>query len=535
MRTREIDADAPATSDRQVRPRRDGAMHAAEPLVARNALPGSAAEAGAHLRAPRARLPRHLPDLNDTPPQSPDLPDLNDTPDYSPSSAGSSQTSDSDEEDWFSDGDAAPDPLTLPFVNHAELGIHGTPQTAHVFALLDMLDAHPEREQQVLRASADLLMELGALPELRDGLEDRARDGALHPVTAEAIWQLQALLVRLEDDDDVESEDESEDNEHEELALDLLRQTRPLGWEIARWLGQDHSDAAALSTFDDEPRAPAFARLLSRLRDASQDGHEDSASTAQRAEQVAAVIHAVAGDSDLRAQVYLIAQTALGSCRDNVLEGFSKVLLAVSNHQMVADIRSGRVDAVQFDRWAGQQFRLALLESEVTRFIHRELQRQDLGPWPRRQLTREPLETVMHAKQALRDRLDLPQGTVASVQAVQLSVLRGNDVNDLEHAVMQQARDPAAYGDFRMGHTTWREGMKALHPRAFAQLQQARDDDPFFDEDLPAPADLEGQVEYAIRARAVEARWRYEEDRLLRHLAGLEAPVLPVEPEPGTA
>lgn len=388
----------------------------------------------------------------------------------------------------------------------------------------------------MLRVSADLLVELGPLPELRDGLEARASNAALHPVTAEAIWQLRGLLVRFEDDD-VESEDEGEDSEGEELARDLQRQTMPLGWEIAQWLGRDHPDAAALSTFDDEPQAPAFARLLARLRDASHDGHDGSSSTAvaQRAEQVAAVIHAVAGDPDLRAQVYLIAQTALGSCRDNVLEGFSKALLAVRNHQIVADIRSGRVDAAQFDQWAGQQFRLALLESEVTRFIHRELQRQDLGPWPRRQLTREPLETLMHAKQALRNRLDLPEGTVTGVQALQLSVLRQKDVNDLEKAVMQQARDPAAYGDFRMGHTTWREGMKALHSRAFAWLQHARDDDPFFDEDIPASTDLEGQVEYSIRARAVEARWQHEEDRLLRHLAGLDAPMHPMKPEPDAA
>ncbi|MFD1837772.1 hypothetical protein [Paracidovorax cattleyae] len=51
--------------------------------------------------------------------------------------------------------------------------------------------------------------------------------------------------------------------------------------------------------------------------------------------------------------MFLIAQTALGSCNDNVLEGFSKVLLAVRDHQMVDGIRSGRVDAAHFHRWAG--------------------------------------------------------------------------------------------------------------------------------------------------------------------------------------
>ncbi|GKT00924.1 hypothetical protein AVKW3434_16065 [Acidovorax sp. SUPP3434] len=558
-------------------------------MAARNPLSGNAAEAAAYLRAPRAHLPLpdlntalpqppnlpdlntalpqppNLPDLNAALPQPPDLPDLNaalpqppDLPDLNaalpasseeyaaqphpldlnntppPSPDAWSETSDSEEESWQSENEAAPDPLTLPFANHAALGVHGTPHSSQVFALLDQLNAQPELAPQVLRVSADLLVELGALPELRDGLEARARDSTLHPVTTEAIRQLMGILIDFENED-VESEDEGEENEQDELARDLKRQTRPLGWEAAQWLGPDHPEAAALSAFDDEPQAPAFARLLARLRDAGREGPEGGSSTvaAQRGEQVAAVIHAIAGDPDLRAQVYLIAQTALGSCQDNVLEGFSKALLAVRNHQMVADIRSGRVDATQFQRWARQQFRLALLESEVTRFIHQELQRPDLGPWPKRQLTREPLETLMHAKQALRDRLDLPEGTVTGVQALQLSVLRQNNVADLARAVEQQASDPTAYGEFRFNHPTWREGMKALHPREFGQLTTARDDDPFFDEDLPQG--LEAEVEYAIRSRAVEAKWLHEENLLLRHLGKIGAPDPSMKPEPDMA
>lgn len=125
----------------------------------------------------------------------------------------------------------------------------------------------------------------------------------------------------------------------------------------------------------------------------------------------------------MREQVFLIAQTALGSCHDNVLEGFSKVLLAVRDHQMVDDIRAGRMGAPQFHRWAGQQLRLALLEKEVTWFIHRHLQRPDLEDSHRMNLEREPLEHLLRAKQALSPRLDLPEGTFFDVAGRSTSLL----------------------------------------------------------------------------------------------------------------
>ncbi len=43
---------------------------------------------------------------------------------------------------------------------------------------------------------------------------------------------------------------------------------------------------------------------------------------------------------------------------------------------------------------------------------------------------------------------------MTGVQALQLSVLRQKDVNDLEKAVMQQARDPAKTGSIEAFDTT---------------------------------------------------------------------------------
>ncbi|SFE25084.1 NEL-type E3 ubiquitin ligase domain-containing protein [Paracidovorax konjaci] len=474
-----------------------------------------------------AALPQspQLPDLNAALPQSPQLPDLNAALPQSPRpqrpTSGPS-----------SPARSAPDLLTLPYVDPAEFGLHGAPRPEQVFRLLDILNDRPEQGPRVLRVAADLLTILGAQPELRDGLEERwDRERSAHPATASAIQQLMDQLVTFERND-VESDDEEEADVDEELSKELMRQTAPLSQEIARWMSHDpRASAAVPDTFDEDPLAPAFARLLARLHEPGPEG--PSTAVEQRAGQVASVIDAIARSSDLREQVFLIAQTALGSCRDNVLEGFSKILLAVRDHQMVDEIRAGRVDATQFHRWAGQQLRLSLLESEVTRFIHQELQRPDLQPWLRKHLTREPLETLVHAKEALRKRLDLPEGTVSGMTALQVSVLSPRHIAALEQAVRQQAGDLDTCSEFMMGHSTWRAGMQALHPAQFQALHALRDADPIYVEDIPE--DLAGQADYAGRARLVEAHWRQQEDRLLRRLAGLDTPAPRTAAKPGPA
>ncbi|MDA8522910.1 NEL-type E3 ubiquitin ligase domain-containing protein [Acidovorax sp. NCPPB 4044] len=484
--------------------------------------------------------PPQLPDLNAAPPQPPQLPDLNAAlpqPPQLPDLNAALPTSPRPQRPTSGPSTPvppAPDLLTLPYVDPAAFGLHGAPHPEQVFRLLDILNAHPEQRPRVLRVAADLLVALGAQPELRDGLEERwAREMPVHPATASAIQQLMDQLVTFERND-VESDDEEETDVEEELSMELARQTAPLSHEMARWMSRDQRAPAAVSdTFDEDPLAPAFARLLARLHEPGPEG--SSTAVEQRAGQVAFVVDAISRNSDLREQVFLIAQTALGSCQDNLLEGFSKILLAVRDHQMVDEIRAGRVDAAQFHRWAGQQLRLSLLESEVTRFIHRELQRPDLQPWLRKHLTREPLETLVHAKEALRERLDLPDGTVSGMTALQISVLDPRHIAALEHAVLGQARDPDTYGEFMMGHSTWRAGMQALHPAPFQALHALRDADPIFVEDIPE--DVAGQADYAERARQVEAHWRQQEDHLLRQLAGFDTPAPPTaaKPEPATA
>jgi hypothetical protein len=178
--------------------------------------------------------------------------------------------------------------------------------------------------------------------------------------------------------------------------------------------------------------------------------------------------------------------------------------------------------------------RLSLLESAVNRFIADSLRRLDLAllqresltgepldsdlPLPQHdsRLTREPLETMVHAKTALRVRLDLPESTVSTMTFLASSVLTDADLDTLAQEVRESSADPATRNAFLLGHATWRAGMEAAHPEAFAALARERDDDPFHDLDVPST--VEGQIEYAGLAREVEAKFARREDELLSAL-----------------
>lgn len=299
------------------------------------------------------------------------------------------------------------------------------------------------------------------------------------------------------------------------LASDLNRQQDPLGSEIHAWVHLTGEPIESAHAFDDEDDAASFARLLARLRGPASEG--TSAAPEQTAAQVSSVIHAIANDAVLRAQVFSLAEDALGSCGDNLAEGFSNIRLAVDNHRMARAVEAGEVNAKQLNEWAGSLFRLSLLEGAVHRFISTQLQRSDLPQPERGALTNEPLETMVHAKVELRQLLELPKSTASEMKYSGCSVLGQSELSMLEREVKAQAEDGEVHGKFLLGHPTWRAGMRMLHAQDFKDLKTKQDDDPFFD--LDVPADLEGQVEYAAKARRVEAKHAREENAMLLRLA----------------
>lgn len=81
----------------------------------------------------------------------------------------------------------------------------------------------------------------------------------------------------------------------------------PLGDQIQAWMGNAAVRVAPdLHAFDDEPRAPAFARMLERLRDETLPEFSPTA-MALLSRQVGTVLLAVARDATLRDQVYLVS------------------------------------------------------------------------------------------------------------------------------------------------------------------------------------------------------------------------------------
>jgi hypothetical protein len=514
IRPRDSRSDSEDASPRRTRARTDARHDGAVPLSPRRGGPGDPG-AGPSGTAPRVHLPRRpasnagagslagFPrpawvDLNAAAPSSPrPRPfDLNEAP----ADAGRAA----------SPGAQAPDPDVPAHAAAvlAHFGIHGRPQEADVIRMLETLTEHtpPDVEDLVLRACEEMLVQIGRTEELLQALDIRF---SRSPTMSRAINRLMDHILSMEEFSDASSSHSADESDG--LHDDVEQQIAPLSEELQRW-----NPSLATPDFDNEPNARPFARMLSRLLQRRDEGSSSSAAE-QLTMQVSSVIRAIASDPELRAQVFQIAETALGSCTDNLAEGFSNAVLAVNNHQMRQAVERGGVGEAQLHRWAGQQLRLSLLEGAVNRFIADSLARPGLSRTHRENLRQEPLETMVHAKVALRERLDLPESTMSSMTFRTCSVLTQADLDALEKEVEEAAADPATRNDFLLGNATWRSGMRAAHPEDFANLARERDDDPFYDLDVPST--VEGQAEYAALARETEAKWARREDDLLLTLA----------------
>jgi C-terminal novel E3 ligase, LRR-interacting len=393
----------------------------------------------------------------------------------------------------------------------AEFGIHGEPAPTDLYRLLDMVARRPHMEDRIQQATDELLGLLDISPDLRTGVESRRGMSATSDRVIERM--LEAFDATVDGSSDTSSGDASV--EIGDLEADLAQQTDPLGREIQAWARLTGEPIESAHSFDDEANATSFARVLARLR---QGGAQGSSATRQEtAAQVSSVMHAIASDAALRTQVFTLAEDALGTCGDNLDEGFSNIRLAVDNHRMTRAVERGEVNAEQLNHWAGTLFRLSLLETAVQRFIHTQLQRPDLPQRQRDALTDEPLETKVHAKVELREVLRLPSSTASAMRYGHSSVLGDRELLMLELQVKAESEDSQEHDNFLLNHTTWRAGMRALHAQRFQELEVERNDDPFFD--LDVPDDVAGQADYAAEALRVKAKWDEKENALLLRLA----------------
>lgn len=524
------DSDSDASPSRRVRPRtaHPGTGPAGFPPP-RSAAGESAAstDANSPTRPPRAAVPLHRSPHS----AHPAAPSAADT--AASSSAGPGTGSPAREAPGLSAWALeAPGRLEQEL---AALGLQGPPSRAHFLALVLLAAQRPDLESRIQKATTALSLHQGTGPEV---------EAVLRPLwlTLQLVGPAGARVIEhilnpagVIENDGASSDDEAPglDDDPGSLEEDLERLGAPLGHQIQAWLG----DAARAATadphvFDDEEGAPAFARMLERLQ--QEVLPEATPAARNRVEaQVKAAIMAMARDTALRGEVFLISQTALGDCRDNLLEGFSKVMLAVRNRQMLAAVRSGRMDEGKLHLWTGQQFRLALLETATGQLIG-QLQQQgaDLPPWDRDRLQSDPLETLADAKAQLKRPLGLPQDTIENLTSNDMSVLQPQHIEALRTQVLQQAADPQSFQNFLLEHDTWRTCMQALHPAIFQPLVAARDADPFHDMDPPDDLESPAAFAYAQAGRKVYEDWQASVQQALASLAEQAGGALPPPPPP---
>lgn len=227
-----------------------------------------------------------------------------------------------------------------------------------------------------------------------------------------------------------------------DTANDIRRRRQPLAAEIKQWLKLAHAEPLPdPKAFDNELYANAFARLLERRRPLS------LISYFARWDPVvvdgAKVIQAIAKDANLRKEVFAAAETALGTCGDNVADGFANIVTMVDTHQLVDDVRSGKLDQPALEAWGRQRYRLDSLITEVNQWMaSRRRQAGQHSIMTERRVAREPLETMLHAKVALKTVLDLPKNLPSSMRHRLASALKPDDLKRLAETVQAKEADP---------------------------------------------------------------------------------------------
>lgn len=308
---------------------------------------------------------------------------------------------------------------------------------------------------------------------------------------------------------------------------DIAQQQRPLGHEIGAWLKEAGAPPLPNAhAFDAEENARAFARVLARRMPSKLAQILAGGNHPALADGVM-VIHAVAQDQKLRANVFELAIAALGSCGDNLAHGFSNIVLAVRNHQMMEDVKAGRIDQPELESRILPLVRHDMLEAEVHQFIAGQLADRKVPNRTRERLTNEPLETMLHAKVALKTALDLPDGGPSQMEHERVSVLTTGDLAKILANVQTKANDPVTVARWMLANSLWRTGMQHLHAAEFAAIESRfkkerdalRDLDPLSHDN----EDFDAQHDFASQAREIDARERAAEDRLLLRRSGRDA------------
>ncbi|XLV72671.1 hypothetical protein ACKZDW_08600 [Ralstonia syzygii subsp. celebesensis] len=199
-------------------------------------------------------------------------------------------------------------------------------------------------------------------------------------------------------------------------AEDVGRQRQPLGAELKGWLklagAKSLPDAKA---FDNEAYADAFARLLHRRRPwsllPSLPAGIRLSSTGRR--------------SSMPLRKTLTCARTCSPRRTPYWEAAATMWPKVDSHQLVEKVHSGEMDQPKLESWIRQRYRLDSLVTEVNRLVESSRNREGRdATMTDLQLAREPVETLLHAKVALKKELDLPKNIPSHMQYRRVSALK---------------------------------------------------------------------------------------------------------------
>jgi hypothetical protein len=215
-------------------------------------------------------------------------------------------------------------------------------------------------------------------PHVSEGLRNVAASRlAYHARREGTIAPLERLLLRAGGPAGLAEEGYRVDASENDIAShigsasdDIDAQQRPLGAEINRFLYFARQPAMPdAGRFDDGVGARAFARVLARTLEDVVDTNTPNLHNHPTMRAGTDVLNAISQDAELREFVFAMSVNALGSCTDNVAEGFSSIVNAVQKHKVLTEIQAGRMGETGLREWTDAQFRLSALETEVHRFI----------------------------------------------------------------------------------------------------------------------------------------------------------------------
>ncbi|WP_166618367.1 NEL-type E3 ubiquitin ligase domain-containing protein [Paraburkholderia madseniana] len=234
----------------------------------------------------------------------------------------------------------------------------------------------------------------------------------------------------------------------------------PLVQAVTEWAPQARSSGdeafSGWHAFDDEANAPSFTQLLERLSHTADAQNPMTRMDLQR--RVADLLQGMRHDADLRAQCFMMAGEALGTCGDRVALGFQNLEHAVVNRRA----ERGELSGTQVLALGRQLFRQETLQ---------QIAREKVASLR----TVDEIEVYLAYQVQLRETLDLP-GRNREMLYFACSQVSAQDLEEAKSRVRALEGGPQMV-TFLAGYGPWQKALQRSHAHDFNGMTK-----PFHDE-----------------------------------------------------